>query len=282
MFSATMPSEIQGLAGVVLKNPIDVRIPSESVEADTVEQVVYFIDTHSKLALLEHLLQGKEITRALVFTRTKHGADRVAERLSRAGIRAEAMHSNKSQNQRLHTLANFKRGTTRVLVASDIAARGLDVDNISHVINYDMPNEAGVYVHRIGRTGRAGALGQAISFCSPDQRGELADIERLLGKRIRLVPHSIKSHLPAEVPGPAPGPFSGWARRRAEASDAKRRQARSGPAPAGHPPVHGHGRGPAQAPKAKPPERQSSQSWTHKRRPPGAGSGRPRPPRRRA
>ena len=193
LFSATMPREIQGLADAILKNPVEVRVPSESIEADTVNQIVYFVDAHTKPALLQHLFQDADVTRALVFTRTKHGADRVAEKLGRAGIRAEAMHSNKSQNARMRALANFKRGTTRALVASDIAARGLDVDDISHVINYDMPNEAKTYVHRIGRTGRAGASGEAISFCSPDQRGELADVERLLGKRITLLPHSIQS-----------------------------------------------------------------------------------------
>ena len=198
LFSATMPREIQSLAEVVLKNPVNIHVPSESIEADTVNQIVYFIDTHSKQTLLEALIKSENITRALVFTRTKHGADRVAEKLSRAGINAEAMHSNKSQNARTRALANFKQGTTKVLVASDIAARGLDVDNISHVINYDMPDDPKTYVHRIGRTGRAGAAGEAISFCSPDQRGELADVERLLGKRIMLLPHSIKSEAPAE------------------------------------------------------------------------------------
>ena len=221
MFSATMPREIQGLANTILTNPVDVRAPSESMEADTVNQVVYFVDTRSKPALLEHLFQGAKITRALVFTRTKHRADRVAGKLSRSGIRAEAMHSNKSQNARMRALANFKRGTTRVLVASDIAARGLDVDDISHVINYDMPNEAKTYVHRIGRTGRAGASGQAISFCSPDQRAELADVERLLGKRITLLPHAIQPYgharsqdAPARAVSPEQQKSQFWARKK--------------------------------------------------------------------
>jgi ATP-dependent RNA helicase RhlE len=192
MFSATMPSEIQGLAETLLNDPVEVRVASESMEADTVEQILYLIDTHSKPALLKHVIQNENIERALVFTRTKHSANRVAHKLSRAGIRAEAMHSDKSQNARMRALADFKRGTIRVLVASDIAARGLDVDNISHVINYDMPDDPKNYVHRIGRTGRAGLAGQAISFCSPDQRDKLADVERLLGKRITLLPHAIK------------------------------------------------------------------------------------------
>jgi len=201
LFSATMPREIQLLAESILKDPVSVHVPSVSIEADTVNQIVYFIETHSKQALLEELFRGEKITRALVFTRTKRGADRVAEKLSRAGIRAEAMHSNKSQNARMRALASFKNGAARVLVASDIAARGLDVDNISHVINYDMPDDPKTYVHRIGRTGRAGAVGEAISFCSPEQRGELADIERMLKKRITLLPHAIKpaEHKPAHA-----------------------------------------------------------------------------------
>jgi ATP-dependent RNA helicase RhlE len=194
LFSATMPSEIQGLANKILNDPVDVRALSESMEAETVEQVVYFVDSASKVALLRQLFKSENISRALVFTRTKHRADRVARQLDRAGIRADAMHSNKSQNARMRTLANFKSGKTQCLVASDIAARGLDVDDISHVINFDLPDDPKTYVHRIGRTGRAGAEGKAISFCSPDQRPELADVERLLEKRIRLLPHAIQPH----------------------------------------------------------------------------------------
>ncbi len=193
MFSATMPSEIQGLAGTLLKDPVEVRAPSESMEADTVNQILYLIDTHSKPELLKHVIRSENIERALVFTRTKHSANRVARRLTRAGFRAEAMHSDKSQTARMRALADFKRGAIRILVASDIAARGLDVDDISHVINYDMPDDPKNYIHRIGRTGRAGSPGEAISFCSPDQRDKLADVERLLGKRIKLLPHAIKS-----------------------------------------------------------------------------------------
>jgi len=168
MFSATMPREIRGLASTLLHEPAEVTVAAESPAADTVQQALYFVDEHSKGDLLAHLLHGPEMTRALVFTRTKHGADRVARRLMHAEIAAEAIHSNKSQNARMKALDNFKKGATRVLVASDIAARGLDVDDISHVVNYDLPNVAEMYVHRIGRTGRAGAVGQAVSFCSPD------------------------------------------------------------------------------------------------------------------
>ena len=200
MFSATMPKEIRAMAGQMLTDPVEIRVPAESPAADTVQQVLYHVDQSSKLDLLGHLLKDAEMTRALVFTRTKHGADRVARRLARSGIACEAIHSNKSQNTRTKTLENFKRGRTRVLVASDIASRGLDVDDISHVVNYDLPHEPKVYVHRIGRTGRAGAKGQAISFCTGEQRAELRDIERLLGRSIPVLPHSIKP-----PPPPSPG-----------------------------------------------------------------------------
>jgi ATP-dependent RNA helicase RhlE len=193
MFSATLPREIRTLAETLLQKPVQVKVAAESPAADTVQQALYFVDTPSKPALLEHLLKNPQITRALVFTRTKHGADKVVRRLSHAAIEAEAMHSNKSQNARMRALANFKAGRTRVLVASDIAARGLDVDDISHVVNYDLPNVAETYVHRIGRTGRAGACGQAISFCSEEQRDDLREIERLLGKSIPVLHHSIRT-----------------------------------------------------------------------------------------
>jgi len=192
MFSATMPREIQAMADQILTRPVEIRVPSESPAADTVQQVLYHVDQNSKLDLLEHLLKDAGLTRTLVFTRTKHGADKVARRLARAGIACEAIHSNKSQNVRTRTLDNFKQGRTRVLIASDIASRGLDVDDISHVVNFDLPHEPETYVHRIGRTGRAGAKGQAISFCTGEQRAELRDIERLLRRSIPVLPHSIK------------------------------------------------------------------------------------------
>ncbi|MHA1565340.1 MAG: DEAD/DEAH box helicase, partial [Alphaproteobacteria bacterium] len=197
MFSATMPHKIKALANTILQKPAHVKVDAQSPAADTVQQVLYFIHPQGKMALLKHLLQDAHITRALVFSRTKHGADKVVRRLTSSTIAAEAIHSNKSQNARMRALANFKAGKTRVLVASDIAARGLDVDDISHVFNYDMPNEAETYVHRIGRTGRAGASGKAISFCCDDQRDYLREIERLLGKAIPVLPHSIKPTAPA-------------------------------------------------------------------------------------
>jgi ATP-dependent RNA helicase RhlE len=197
MFSATIPREIRSLAESLLHNPVQVKVAADSPAADTVKQALYFVDVPSKPALLEHLLQDPQITRALVFTRTKHGADKVVRRLIHGTIAAEAIHSNKSQNARMRALANFKAGKTRVLVASDIAARGLDVDGISHVVNYDLPNVAETYVHRIGRTGRAGAIGQAISFCSEEQRDDLREIERLLGRAIPVLRHSVKASPPA-------------------------------------------------------------------------------------
>jgi ATP-dependent RNA helicase RhlE len=197
MFSATIPRDIRDLAATLLQNPVQIKVATESPAADTVKQSLYFVDVQSKPALLEQLLQNAEITRALVFTRTKHGADKVVRRLVHATIAAEAIHSNKSQNARMRALANFKKGVTRVLVASDIAARGLDVEAISHVVNYDLPNVAETYVHRIGRTGRAGAVGEAISFCSDEQRDDLREIEKLLGRRIPVLQHSIKTPRPA-------------------------------------------------------------------------------------
>jgi ATP-dependent RNA helicase RhlE len=195
MFSATMPPEIRSLADTMLHmhKPVYVKVASESPAADTVKQSLYFVDPLAKAALLEHLLKDPKFTRALVFTRTKHGADKVVRKLVRASVAAEAIHSNKSQNARMRALANFKSGKTRVLVASDIAARGLDVDGISHVVNFDLPNVAETYVHRIGRTGRAGAVGEAVSFCSEEQRDDLHEIEKLLGRRIPVLQHSIQA-----------------------------------------------------------------------------------------
>jgi ATP-dependent RNA helicase RhlE len=196
-FSATMPPSIQHLADSILRDPVEVRVTPEAPTVDSVQQTVYFVERQDKMALLHHLLADPGIRRALVFTRTKHNADRVAMRLKGAGINAAAIHSNKSQNERTRTLENFKAGRTRVLVASDIAARGLDVDDISHVINFDMPNEPETYVHRIGRTARMGAVGMALSFCSGDERTNLDDIERLILKQVEAVEgHPFSSPLP--------------------------------------------------------------------------------------
>jgi len=169
-FSATMPTEIRQLASSILTNPAKVEVTPVSSTADTIIQSVYFVQKHDKRSLLNHLMQDKSIRTALIFTRTKHGADKVAKELSRVGIQAEAIHGNKSQNQRQKALQNFKEQRTRALVATDIAARGIDVEALSHVINYELPNVPETYVHRIGRTGRAGASGIALSFAIPKKK----------------------------------------------------------------------------------------------------------------
>lgn len=185
-FSATMPQEIQSLANSILKNPEKVEVTPESTTADTIEQTLFYVEKENKRSLLAHILADKSIETALVFTRTKHGADKVVKDLVRIGITAEAIHGNKSQNARQRALSNFKSRETRILVATDIAARGIDVDEMTHVINYELPNVPETYVHRIGRTGRAGASGIAFSFCDNDETAELRDIHKMLGRDIQL------------------------------------------------------------------------------------------------
>ncbi|HTL82407.1 MAG TPA: DEAD/DEAH box helicase [Bacteroidia bacterium] len=186
-FSATMPMEITRLSASILHQPERVEVTPQATTAETVQQKIYFVDKGNKKQLLIHLLQDPAIVTTLVFARTKHGADRVARDLTRAGIRAEAIHGDKSQNARQRALSNFKAKQTRVLVATDIAARGIDVDELAYVVNYDMPNVPETYVHRIGRTGRAGASGMAISFCDNEEREYLRDITKLIGIRIPSV-----------------------------------------------------------------------------------------------
>jgi ATP-dependent RNA helicase RhlE len=186
-FSATMPPEIQKLANVLLTNPAYVEVTPASSTVDAIEQSLYHVDKPNKLALLQYLLKDKEIVTALVFTRTKHGADKVVKFLHKNEITAAAIHGNKSQNARQHALSHFKSGNLRVLVATDIAARGIDIDDLTHVINFDLPNVPETYVHRIGRTGRAGNTGIAISFCDAEERTELKDIQKLIGLNIPVV-----------------------------------------------------------------------------------------------
>ncbi len=187
LFSATMPADIRELANSVLKDPVRVQVAAKNAAADTVEQAVYFVEKRNKPTLLKHVITEHGMSRVIVFTRTKHGADKVARSLAKAGIRAEAIHGNKSQNARQRSLANFKSQKPPVLVATDVAARGLDIDEVSHVVNYDLPDVAETYVHRIGRTGRAGAAGKAVSFCDRDERACLRDIEKLLGKKTAIL-----------------------------------------------------------------------------------------------
>ncbi len=205
LFSATMPQDIQDLADHILIRPVRVEVTPQATTVDTVEQSVFFVNKQDKRALLEHLLEDEAIRRALVFTRTKHGANKLAQQLERADIQAEAIHGNKSQSARERALANFKSGKTRVLVATDIAARGIDVDDVTHVINFDLPNEPESYVHRIGRTARAGASGTAYSFCDAEEQSYLRDIEKLIRLRVPVITeHPYAAPLVAVAPKPPP------------------------------------------------------------------------------
>lgn len=186
MFSATMPDEIRRLAAQWLRNPVRVQVAPPAAPAETVSQSVYFVEPSRKPLLLARYLQTTRSSRTLVFSRTKHGADKIVRRLMREGIHAAAIHGNKSQSARQRVLDHFKSAELRVLIATDIAARGLDVHDISHVINYDMPGDAETYVHRIGRTGRAGAGGTAVSFCGQDEHAQLRSIERLIRRSISV------------------------------------------------------------------------------------------------
>jgi ATP-dependent RNA helicase RhlE len=187
LFSATMPPEIGKLAAALLRAPERVEVTPVKVTVDLIDQRVYHVPTANKRELLNGLLRDPSLSRILVFTRTKRGANRVAEQLGKAGVRADAIHGNKSQNARQKALQAFRAGQLRVLVATDVASRGIDIDEVSHVINYDMPEVPESYVHRIGRTGRAGARGIALSFCDPSERGSLRDIERLTRRTIAVV-----------------------------------------------------------------------------------------------
>ncbi|MDG1480828.1 MAG: DEAD/DEAH box helicase, partial [Myxococcota bacterium] len=184
LFSATMPNSIASLANSLLNKPVRIEVVPESTPVERIEQRVMFVSHSNKRTLLTDLLGNPAITSAIVFTRTKHGANRVVKHLDRVEVKSAAIHGNKSQGARTRALSGFKDGSIRVLVATDVAARGIDVDDISHVINFDLPHPAEVYVHRIGRTGRAGASGQAISFCDETESDYLRAIEKLIGMRL--------------------------------------------------------------------------------------------------
>ncbi|MEP6610440.1 MAG: DEAD/DEAH box helicase [Mucilaginibacter sp.] len=217
-FSATMPKEIQQLADTILNKPEKVEVTPVSSTADTIQQALYYVEKNDKRALLAHILKDKEIKTALVFTRTKHGADKVVKDLVRVGITAEAIHGNKSQNARQRALSNFKNRTTRVLIATDIAARGIDIDELTHVINYELPNIPETYVHRIGRTGRAGLNGIALSFCDQEEIEFLKDIHKLISKQIPVeeahpYPMSPQSIVAKHAEGPKKGGGGGGGQR---------------------------------------------------------------------
>ncbi|WP_068787260.1 DEAD/DEAH box helicase [Paenibacillus phocaensis] len=201
LFSATMPGAIAQMADSILRNPVKVAITPVSSTVDAIGQQLYYVDKGNKKDLLLHLLKDKSIESVIVFTRTKHGADRLVRHLTKAQVSAKAIHGDKSQGARQTALQNFKNRTLRVLVATDIAARGIDIDELSHVINYELPNIPETYVHRIGRTGRAGQSGVAISFCDFDEKEYVAAIEKLTGKRMKVV----KDHpYPMQQTAPAP------------------------------------------------------------------------------
>ena len=213
-FSATLLPDIQRLAGSIVREPVRVEAERAASTVDAVEQRVCFVEQADKRDLLVHLLKDPAVLRALVFTRTKHGADRVARHLHREGVTVQAIHGNKSQAARERALEHFKDGRTRVLVATDVAARGLDVEDISHVFNYDLPAEPEVYVHRIGRTARAGAGGTAVAFCGMDERLLLVAIEKLIRKRLAVIEEqpfrsTIPQPKPTSVEPPKPRPQFG-------------------------------------------------------------------------
>lgn len=186
-FSATMPQNIQELSQQILDNPVKVEVTPQSTTADTVQQYIYFTNRTTKKDLLEHIIKSEDIQQVLVFARTKHGADRIARNLTKVNLHASAIHGNKSQNQRQKALKDFKDGRLRVLVATDIAARGIDIDKLKYVINFDIPNEPETYVHRIGRSGRAGEKGIAIAISEPEENAYVKGIERLIGKSIKVI-----------------------------------------------------------------------------------------------
>ncbi|OAX48916.1 DEAD/DEAH box helicase [Paenibacillus sp. AD87] len=244
-FSATMPPEITKMVKTLLVDPVKVEITPVSSTVDRIEQSVYLLENGKKQSLLNHILQDKSIVSALVFTRTKRGADRVTRDLSKVNITAQAIHGNKSQNERQRALNNFKSGVTRVLVATDIAARGIDVEELSHVINFNLPNIPETYVHRIGRTGRAGHSGMAISFCEKEELPFLKDIEKVIKKTIpevknhpypmtsvpafvksnqasKSAPHKSAADKPAKSKAnPARKPKSEWFKKSGKANNSK-------------------------------------------------------------
>jgi ATP-dependent RNA helicase RhlE len=250
-FSATMPPDIRALADTLLTNPVSVSVAPPATTAERIDQRVYFVDGKAKTALLVELLKDPSFQSVLVFTRTKHGANRLVEKLEKAGIGAAAIHGNKSQNARDRAMNGFRDGSLRILVATDIAARGIDVDGLSHVVNYDLPNVPETYVHRIGRTGRAGAAGIAISLCGHDERGYLADIERLTRVKVQRVDDALVQAAIAANPVGSEGARSDIERedgdRRGGRGGGRSQGGRGGPrggAPArshGHAPEHGHG-----------------------------------------
>lgn len=202
-FSATMPKTVAGLAKNILNNPDRVEVAPQATTAEKVDQYVLYVPKDKKNKLLAHILKDEAITKAIIFTRTKHGANRVSKKLEQLGVSSSAIHGNKSQNARQQALNQFRDGDIRTLVATDVAARGIDVDDITHVINFDLPNEEDSYVHRIGRTARAGKTGISLSFCDHEERGYLKAIERLIKQKIK-----IKDDHPFHIEGMQPADYA--------------------------------------------------------------------------
>ena len=226
LFSATMPDEIARLAGEVLYNPMRIEIAAQSTPVERIKQSVHHVPSGGKQALLKEALKDPELSRVIVFVRTKHRGNRLAEQLSKTGIDAEAIHGNKSQAARQRALKRFRNGNARVLVATDIAARGIDVAGITHVINYELPNEAESYVHRIGRTARAGAEGIAISFCDSTERPYLRDIERVIRQKLTVVGEEPAEEAPAN---PSKQRKRGGAFRKKQSSPSRKKRHRKPP-----------------------------------------------------
>jgi ATP-dependent RNA helicase RhlE len=229
-FSATMPQAIASLAADLLRDPVQVSVAPQATTAERVTQRVILTDQPGKRALLVEMVRSPSLGRALVFSRTKHGADRIVRQLEDAGIEANAIHGNKTQGQRERALAAFREGTCKVLVATDIAARGIDVDGVTHVVNYDLPNVPEQYVHRIGRTARAGASGMAISLVAPDEADYLRDIEKLIRQKIPTV-----DRRPPGTPSRLPPPKQG-----AQRQGGNHGRPEGHPRPHGRPAGHGH------------------------------------------
>jgi ATP-dependent RNA helicase RhlE len=205
LFSATMPKEVAHLCGEVLRDPVRIEVTPKKVAADAIEQTLYHVAVADKRGLLHKLLRDNEaMARVIVFTRTKHGANKVEDQLNKAGFSADAIHGNKSQNARQRALEAFRSGEIRVLVATDIAARGIDIDGISHVVNFDLPHEPESYVHRIGRTARAGAQGIAIAFCAAEERAQLKAIEKLIRQPLTVIGTPEIEAMPAATDHHAP------------------------------------------------------------------------------
>jgi ATP-dependent RNA helicase RhlE len=244
LFSATMPKEIARLAQDMLVDPVEVCVTPAASTGERVEQHVFLVDGAAKRDMVVELMRGADVTRAIVFTRTKRGADRVAQHLSAAGIGTEAIHGNKSQNQRVRALDDFRRGRTRVLVATDIAARGIDIDGVTHVVNYELPETPEAYVHRIGRTARAGAAGRAISLCDNAERGLLRQIEKATRQTLAFTDRRSADAGPADAEPARPKPKSGVSKSNAGDRGGPQRSRREGQALDAH---HPNGKRPARA-----------------------------------